>query len=73
MHAFGYFSDKLNHQEKVFFLDAIEKYRNGIMPLLVCLNLLKSWVIRFEEDYLANQTFFHPYPPDLMPVTTISR
>ncbi len=73
MHAFGYFSDKLNHQEKVFFLDAIEKYRNGIMPLLVCLNLLKSWVIRFDEDYLANQTFFHPYPSDLMPVTTISR
>lgn len=73
MHVFGYVSDKLNRQEKVFFLDSLEKYRQGIMPLLVCLNLLKSWVIRFEQDYLSKQTFFEPYPPELMPVTTIQR
>ena len=73
LHVFGYISDKLNHAEKAFFLDSLEKYRLGIMPLLVCLNLLKSWIIRFEQDYLAHQTFFQPYPPELMPVTTIER
>ena len=73
LHVFGYISDKLNHEEKAFFLDSLEKYRHGIMPLLVCLNLLKSWIIRFEQDYLAHQTFFQPYPPELMPVTTIER
>lgn len=73
MHVFGYISNNLNQEEKMFFLDSLEKYRQGIMPLLVCLNLLKSWVIRFEQDYLSKQTFFQPYPPELMPVTTIER
>ncbi len=73
MHVFGYVSDKLNHEEKAFFLDSLEKYRNGIIPLLLCLILLKSWVIRFDKDYLVQQTFFQPYPPELMPVTAIER
>lgn len=73
MHAFGHFSNKLAHEEKSFFLDSMNQYRQGVMPLLVCLNILKSWVIRFDEEYLAQQTFFQPYPPELMPVTTIER
>ncbi|MBU4547666.1 MAG: DUF1722 domain-containing protein, partial [Euryarchaeota archaeon] len=73
MHALGHFSKQLNAEEKAFFLDALEKYRQGVMPLLVCLNLLKSWIIRFEDDYLRHQTFFEPYPVELIPVTTIYR
>lgn len=73
MHAFGHFSDRLTHEEKSFFLDSMDQYRQGVMPLLVCLNLLKSWVIRFDEEYLSQQTFFQPYPPELMPVTSIER
>lgn len=73
MHAFGHFSNKLTIKEKSFFLESIEKYRQGVMPLLVCLNILKSWVIRFNEEYLYQQTFFQPYPPELMPVTSIER
>ncbi len=73
MHAFGHLSNKLTHEEKSFFLDSMEQYRQGVMPLLVCLNLLKSWVIRFDEEYLSQQTFFQPYPPELMPVTSIER
>ncbi|MCK9150959.1 YbgA family protein [Methanobacterium alcaliphilum] len=71
MHVLGHFSGKLTHEEKSFFLDAMEKYRQGVMPLLVCLNILKAWVIRFNEDYLKDQTFFQPYPEKLMPVTNI--
>jgi len=71
MHALGYVSDKLSREEKAFFLDAMEKYRQGVMPLLVCLNILKAWVIRFNDEYLAQQSFFRPYPEELMPVTTL--
>lgn len=73
MHALGHFSKKLNVDEKAFFLDALQKYRQGVMPLLVCLNILKAWIIRFNDDYLAQQTFFEPYPVELIPVTTIYR
>ncbi|AXV37128.1 MAG: cytoplasmic protein [Methanobacterium sp. BRmetb2] len=71
MHSMGYFSKELSHEEKSFFLDSIEKYREGIMPLIVNLNILKSWMIRFNEEYLAKQTFFEPYPEKLMPITTL--
>ncbi|AEG17377.1 YbgA family protein [Methanobacterium paludis] len=71
MHAMGYFSKKLTSPEKAFFLDTLEKYREGSIPLLVIINLIKSWIIRFNEDYLDKQTFFQPYPEDLMQVTFI--
>jgi uncharacterized protein YbgA (DUF1722 family)/uncharacterized protein YbbK (DUF523 family) len=71
MHAFGYFSKDISHQEKEFFLESLEKYRQGRVPLLVNQNLLKSWIIRFENEYLADQTFFEPYPEELMEITFI--
>ncbi|MGC9517676.1 MAG: YbgA family protein [Methanomicrobiales archaeon] len=71
MHSMGYFSKELSHQEKSFFLESINKYREGILPLIVNLNILKSWIVRFNEEYLAKQTFFEPYPEELMPITTI--
>jgi uncharacterized protein YbgA (DUF1722 family) len=70
-HALGYFSKELSHQEKALFLDSVGKYREGKFPLLLCQNLLKSWIIRFDEDYLKKQTFFNPYPDELMEITFI--
>lgn len=71
LHAMGYFRKKIISNEKSFFLDSVEKYRNGIYPILVCQNILKSWIIRFDEDYLSKQTFFEPYPQELIEITTI--
>ncbi|MEN6293723.1 MAG: DUF523 and DUF1722 domain-containing protein [Methanobacterium sp.] len=71
MHAMGYFRKELTSNEKTFFLDSIEKYRNGIFPLFVCLNILKSWIIRFNNEYLTEQTFFEPYPEELIPITVV--
>lgn len=66
MHMLGYFSKELSHEEKAFFLDEIEKYRTGWIPLFSCVNLLKSWIIRFDQPYLKNQTFLEPYPEELI-------
>jgi uncharacterized protein YbgA (DUF1722 family)/uncharacterized protein YbbK (DUF523 family) len=71
MHAFGYFSKDISHQEKAFFLEFLEKYRQGRIPLLLIQNLLKSWIIRFNNEYLMDQTFFEPYPEELMEITFI--
>jgi uncharacterized protein YbgA (DUF1722 family)/uncharacterized protein YbbK (DUF523 family) len=70
-HALGYFSKKLSHDEKTFFLEALQQYRQGKMPLLLCQNIIMSWIIRFDDDYLRKQTFFHPYPPELLEITFI--
>ncbi|MBN1350926.1 DUF523 and DUF1722 domain-containing protein [candidate division KSB1 bacterium] len=69
MHALGYFSKQLSHQEKAFFLDTLEAYRNNKAPLSVPNALLKSWMVRFNEPYLMQQTFFEPFPPGLIEIS----
>jgi uncharacterized protein YbgA (DUF1722 family)/uncharacterized protein YbbK (DUF523 family) len=65
-HAFGYVSKNLNSKEKQLFLESVENFEQGRISISVPINLLKSWVLRFDEDYLANQTFFSPYPEELL-------
>lgn len=65
-HAFGYFSNYLNQQEKTFFIDSIEKYRKGQIPLSSLQMLLGSYIARFGEPYLSTQSFFNPYPEALV-------
>ncbi len=63
--AAGYFTSKLTPKEKAFFTELGDKYRSGLVPLSTPLGILKSWIIRFNEDYLEKQTFFNPYPEKL--------
>jgi uncharacterized protein YbgA (DUF1722 family) len=71
-HTFGYVSKNLNDQEKKLFLNTINDFREGRVSLSVPLNLIKSWILRFEIDYLRNQTFFEPYPIELLDANAIS-
>jgi len=66
MHSLGFFKKNLSGEEKAFFLDEMEKYRTGWIPLFVLQNLLNSWIVRFNEPYLKDQTYFNPYPEELM-------
>ena len=68
MHALGYFSDKLTGREKAYFLDLLESYRSEKMPLSAVLTVLESWIIKYEQEYLARQTFFEPYPRELIDI-----
>lgn len=69
MHGMGYFSKEISSNEKAFILDSMEKYRAGRVPLSVPLNVLRSLIVRFEQDYLMQQTFFEPYPEGLVEIT----
>ena len=69
LHISGYFSEKLKKEEKQFFLDKVEQYRNKMIPLSSVLSLLESWAIRFDEEYLKTQTIFNPFPKQLIRVT----
>jgi len=66
MHMLGYFSNELSHEEKSYFLDELENYRSGWIPLFVLTRLLKSWIVRFGQEYLESQTFFEAFPEKLM-------
>jgi len=65
-HALGYFKKELTAREKKHFLQLLDAYRAGKVPLDGAVILLKSWVLRFENEYLLEQTFFDRFPQDLM-------
>lgn len=69
MHAYGYFSKELTAGEKAHFLDLLDEYRAGRVLLGTLQALLWSWIVRFEQQYLAGQTFFAPYPAELIDLT----
>ncbi len=72
MHALGHFSDKLSNAEKALFFDWIQKYREGKTSLCPAINTIRSWIVRFEDQYLMNQTFFKPYPEGLMEIDPVN-
>lgn len=69
MHAFGYFSKHLSGEEKGFFLDSLERFRQKKIPLSVLGGIMQSWIARFREPYLAGQLYFAPYPEELVEIT----
>ena len=66
MHVMGYFKKSLTSKEKKHFLDTIELYRNKKIPISTVNSILVSWINRFENKYLKNQSFFYPFPLDLL-------
>lgn len=68
MHIFGYFSHHLNNDEKAFFLDQLDMYRNKKLPMSSLMSVLYAWVLRFDIGYLKDQAIFEPYPKDIMNV-----
>jgi len=66
MHGLGYVSHKITKEERDYFLHLLELFRQGKHPLGVALGVIKSWILRFEIEYLQHQTYFDPYPEELM-------
>ena len=73
MHILGYFKNELSKDEKSFFLETLDLYREGRIPFTSVLRLLKSWTIRFKSEYLEYQTYFEPYPEELMELSDSGR
>jgi uncharacterized protein YbgA (DUF1722 family)/uncharacterized protein YbbK (DUF523 family) len=67
----GYFSHQLSKDEKAFFLNSVDNYRAGRLPLSACLSVLKAWIVRFNQEYLSSQTVLEPYPEQLSEVETV--
>jgi uncharacterized protein YbgA (DUF1722 family)/uncharacterized protein YbbK (DUF523 family) len=68
----GYFSHQLSKDEKSFFLDSVEKYRAGRLPLSADLSILRAWIVRFKQEYLSTQSLLASYPETLTELDSIS-
>ncbi len=65
-HIFGGFSQNLSSNEKKFFLNTVEEYRDERVPLTTVIHLLKSYAIRFDSQFVKDQIFLNPFPDDLV-------
>lgn len=65
-HIYGHFKDELTHKEYEFFENTVEDYMNDKIPLASVFTLLDSWSVRFNNNYIAEQKIFQPYPKELM-------
>jgi len=68
MHGLGYFSKGLSGREKRHFLDVLDAYRHGRVPLQSVTSVLWSWALRFDSAYLQEQVFFRPFPDSLLTI-----
>ena len=66
LHVMGYFKKFISSKEKGHFLKLIEEYRMRRIHLSTINELLSSWILRFEDEYLEKQSFFKPFPVELI-------
>ncbi|WON76073.1 2-thiouracil desulfurase family protein [Serratia sp. UGAL515B_01] len=65
MHVQGYFRNQLSGAQRQELAQLIERYRQGVQPLLAPITLLKHYMAEYPDSYLAQQRYFEPYPEAL--------
>jgi len=65
-HMAGYVSDELDSADRGELTTAIHDYRQGLLPLIVPLTLLRHHARRQERTYLLEQAYLFPHPHELM-------
>jgi uncharacterized protein YbgA (DUF1722 family)/uncharacterized protein YbbK (DUF523 family) len=66
-HLMGYLKKDLSTEDKEELLGLIEDYREGLVPLIVPLTLLKHHLNRYPvPEWVHQQVYLNPYPKELM-------
>jgi uncharacterized protein YbgA (DUF1722 family)/uncharacterized protein YbbK (DUF523 family) len=65
-HLAGYVSDALGSADRAELAETIERYRLGLVPLIVPLTLIRHHVRRQGVEYLQGQAYLEPHPYELM-------
>ena len=66
MHGFGYYSQDLTARERRHYLSALDDYREGKMALVGVKQMMVSRLYQFDLQYLIDQSYFQPYPDELV-------
>ncbi|MCG8608079.1 DUF523 and DUF1722 domain-containing protein [bacterium] len=65
-HMQGHFKKLLEPADKQELASVIEDYRQGLLPLIVPLTLIKHYVNKFDIAYIKDQIYLNPHPKELM-------
>jgi uncharacterized protein YbgA (DUF1722 family)/uncharacterized protein YbbK (DUF523 family) len=65
-HLAGYVSDALDFDDRAELTETIERYHQGLVPLIVPLTLIRHHVRRQGVESLRDQVYLDPHPHELM-------
>ena len=65
-HCLGYFRDRLDPDVRSEIRDLLEEYREGIVPLVVPVTMVRHYVKVLGIEYLWGQVYLEPHPKELM-------
>jgi uncharacterized protein YbgA (DUF1722 family) len=65
MHLMGFFKKELSPAEKQELLEVIAHYKQGLIPLIVPVTLIRHYVRKYDQAYLKNQYYLEPHPLEL--------
>ena len=66
MHLMGYLKPHIDALDREELLDTIHQYRQGFVPLVVPVTLLKHHFRRHPQPYIGRQHYLSPHPGELM-------
>lgn len=66
---FEKYKNMLNEEEINMFNGLIESYENQRIPFSTLEVVIKMYATRFKDKDILNQTFFYPYPENLINIT----
>ncbi|WP_372881263.1 YbgA family protein [Psychromonas sp.] len=64
-HLQGYFKRVLSSEQRVDLADNIDKYRQGLLPLMAPITLITHYLTIYPDPYLQQQVYLHPHPDEL--------
>ncbi|WP_422137324.1 YbgA family protein [Endozoicomonas sp. ALC020] len=65
LHILGYVKKTVDTKERNQFLKLVEEYRQGILPLVVPMTMLRHFIENHGNDYIREQTYLNPHPDQL--------
>jgi len=65
-HLMGYLKESLDAVDRAELVETIEDYRQGLVPLVVPITLLKHHFRRHPQPYVERQHYLSPHPKELM-------
>lgn len=64
-HLQGYLKKSLDAVEKKSLQQLIRQYKEGIVPMIVPLSMMRHLFNRYPDSYIHQQKFLQPYPDEL--------
>ncbi len=65
-HLLGFLKEHIDKLDREELVETIEQYRQGLVPLIVPITLLRHHFRRYPEPYVMRQYYLSPHPKELM-------